>query len=263
MITFNLHRFLCLVKRDWVVYKKHLLSIVVILLSLCALYMLISKENLIRRSISVEHTFQSILYIEILYLTMLSIVGFFVTMLVFKDFRTPQDRLQFLQLPASNFEKVLSKWLYSLPGMWLLTAFVFIFGYTLFGAIIESYTEVVYPSLKWIRWEMIGNGLVIYTVVHSVLFLLAMIFNRFVIPKSIISLVILTILTLIILGVIIRVIMFNHFDGWSMRGDEFSLSFSFQDRAKWFLEHLHYLGLYIVVPFLWLVSFLKMKEKEL
>ena len=264
MSMFNLQRFANLLQRDWILYGKHLITIALIMMAYCLCLMLIGKDA---AAYSVTTTGPSnltgILLPEILFMNIVGLVGFIFTLLVFKDFRTSQERLQFLQLPASNFEKVFSKWLYSFPGFWILTAIVFFLSYNIFGTLIERYSDAVYPPLAYIRLSSFKYMFISYALGHSVLLLLAIIYNRFVIPKSMLTLIGLAIINMIVLFIIIRLVMYNHFDGWSLRGQDVNFSITFQDNAKWLLHNLPYLFLFIIAPFLWVVSYFKMKEKEL
>ncbi len=262
MPIFNFHRFISLIRRDWILYKKQLLTIALILMAYCVFLMLVGREHSSALDISpmfIEKTYLP----EVVIMNMLCLVGSFVTLLIFKDLRKTEDRLQFLQLPASHFEKFLSKWIYSFPGFWILTALVFFVTYTFFGGIIERYTDSHYPSIMLINFARLKMLLVFYSIGHSVLFLLGIIFNRFVIPKSLVTVVAIFFMTIGIAILIFRLVMFDYFNGWVLRGDNLNFTISFEDNAKWFLSRLHYLALYSIVPFLWFISYLKISEKEL
>jgi len=261
MSMFNLQRFFSLIKRDWILHKKQFFTIAIILMAYCIFLMLMGKDS---QAATLLDFNEHVTYLpEIILLNMLGLIGCFVTLLIFKELRKPEDRLNFLQLPASHFEKFLSKWIYSFPGFWILTGLVFSLTYNIFGSLMESYTDTIYTSLSYINFSRIKVAFMIYAVVHSALFILGIIFNRFVIPKSIMTILIIFFITIGIGILIIRLVMFDYFNGWFLRGGNFNVNVSFQDNAKWFFTHSHYIALCLLAPFFWVVSYLKITEKEL
>lgn len=261
-MQFSINRFFNLVRRDFIVHKKSILGYLLLMVVFSSFSMwMVSDVD----SNNVPHELLPPDAGEIVFTTLLFVVGAFFTITNFREFRSDATRLQYLQLPASNFEKVFSRWLYTLPGYVMLSIFVFLIVYNLVGPIIEHYLSVTYAPMSDMDFRILYLMVVLYTIGHSFVFLLTLIHNRYVIPLSLLTSILVFVALALGAGILLRTIFFSHFTG-VMRPSEYQqnvmLSPEFKDWVEIFFSNIHWYLLMTVVPFLWVVSYFLMKEKE-
>ena len=260
-MEFSLSRLFKLMKKDFIIHRKFLLLAIISMVAICALMVFLTADGAPDDGTQVPPDAG-----EIVFGILLIICGSIITASIFREFRNPPERLKFLALPASNFEKVLSKWLYTLPFYFLLTSAIFIVGYPLFGNLIESLVDVEYVPLLELRLKYFGYLSLLYFLIHSGIFLFSLFYNRFPIPKIIVTGFLTVIIGAMVLGLFLRIIFFDHFQGF-FRGTDLmfsrKLSNEFQAWMTKFFEDLPFYFAMIGVPFIWLISYFKMKEKEL
>ena len=259
-MEFSLTRLFNLMKMDFLINRKFILLSVLALFGICGMMVLFTSDGAPRRSNQVPPDAA-----EITYFVLLLVCGCLVTALIFREFRSAPQRLQFLAIPASNFEKVFSKWLYTLPFYLIVSSIVFVIGYQVFGAWVEYATNVIFVPFKDLRFEYFEYCILAYFISHSVVFFFSVIFNNFPIPKIIVTALLCGIVAFSLVLLFTRVIMHEQFIGL-YRGSErmFShkLSPEFRTWLETFLTKLPYYFAMIGVPFIWVISYFKMKEKE-
>lgn len=261
-MQFNLSRFFQLIRRDYIVHKKSIGSLILVMFAFCGVAMLMVSD--------VSRNGDRLANLppdagEIVYGGLLLLLGSLFTIWIFRIFRSSTQKLQYLSLPASNFEKVLSRWCYSLPGYVILASIIFIISYFFFGYLIESFSDLRFAPLSDMSSKFLSYYLLAFFIVHSVLFLMATSYDKYVIPKSILTGIGLVLVTFFIVGLIFRIVFFDYFDGFYTPNKQQSnivLSEGFKDTVESIAFNAHYIIACTLVPFLWVVSYFKIKEKE-
>lgn len=258
----SINRLINLIKRDWIVHKKFTLSFILILFLFGGFVMWASSDvdsnGIQLKNIPAEAGM-------IVFVSMLFVGGLLITLLTFSEFNRDTSRLQFLSLPASNFEKLVSKWLYTLPGFLLVVTMLFAIAYSFFGFIMESIYDIKFSSIGEIDFRDISYFLLAFLVLHAFCFLMAVLYNRYTIPKTILTALGLLAITIFLLGLIFRIVFFDHWVGFftpSEKQMQVEVTHNFKVWVESFFTKLPYIVPAIVVPFMWVVSYFKMKEKE-
>lgn len=260
-MDFSLSRLFNLIRKDFIIHKKYLLLSIISMFAVCALMIFFTSDGAPKNSNQVPPDAG-----EIVYAVLLILCGSIITASIFREFRNGPERLKFLGLPASNFEKVLSKWLYTLPLFFILTVIIYLVGYPLFTNLIGAMVELEFVPLQELNLRFFGYITLTYFIIHSGIFLFSIFYNRFPIPKIIVTGFVLLFAGAFVLGIFFRVVFYDHFEGF-MRGSDLmfsrELSSEFKDWATIFFNKLPLRFAMIGVPFIWLISYFKMKEKEL
>lgn len=258
----RINRLINLIKRDWIFHKKFALSFMLILFLFGGIVMWaasdVDSDGIHLTDIPAEAGM-------IVFVSMLFVGGPLLTLLTFSEFKRDTSRLQYLGLPASNLEKLLSKWLYTLPGFLFFLIVLFSIVYWFFGFVVGSYYDVNFVPIGQIDFLHIEYLLLAFIVAHAFFFLMAVLYNSYTIPKTILTAGGCFAVTLILLGLIFRIVFFDHWEGLytpSPKQMDVDLSDSFKDWAENFFTKLPYIGAAVIAPFLWVVSYFKMKEKE-
>jgi len=251
-MKFNLTRFINLIKRDFITHKR---SILFICLGLWAFLLAIIGFNYF-------FEFSTKAYQYSYFWTPIILAGLFIgcmifTALIFKEFKTPAGRLQFLSLPASNFEKVFSRWIYTLilmplfflGSIYLFSSFCLADGQSL----LDDFSR---EDIKYFPFAFI--------ILHASTFLLTLFFNKLVPLKVMVSSIILNIVTGLICFGMFYLIFNSYFTDGLKQG--VSVDVTLRGDAKNFLEYslmpkFKFVLLYLLAPYLWVVSYFKMKEK--
>lgn len=250
-MKFNPTRFINLLKRDFIIHKKSLL------------YGLLGFWGFLAILIAINYPSDDPAYAHShfwipIFLSSLFIGCLIFTASVFKEFKTPGGRLQFLSLPASNFEKILSRGIYSLilvplfvaASIWILSSFLITDGSSLGQTFGEEGMEYI-PH--------------VFILLHASTFLLALFFNKLVPFKVMISGAIVTLIFALI-GVALFTLIFNeYFNNGFRRGPDVNMTLS-SNALQFFEYKLLPIGIFLLkfflAPYLWVVSYFKMKEKQ-
>lgn len=254
-MQFNINRFLALIRRDLLVYKKPISFVLggaIILLFLISVLVEVTDENNAR---NLDGDFWSILVT-----IMLLGGGFLFTSVVFWEFREPDTRLSFLTLPASNFEKMISRWIYTLilyPIAVLVIVYLVYFACNLFfddvSWKLEDFRQYLGPTWQIYLWS------------HSVLFMFSIWYNRYVAAKAAIASFLYFIVSALSAVVLFYLVFNNVFgSGFSFNADvNIEPAGDFQLWAEDdLLPVLRVLSWTIPTLFFLVVSYFKMKEKE-
>lgn len=259
-MDFSISRLFKLMRKDFIIHRKYLLLALVAMFAVCGLMVFFTSDGAPAGSNQVPPDAG-----EIVFTILLLVCGCIVTATIFREFRYGPERLRFLSLPASNFEKVLSKWIYTLPFYFMVVLVVFSIGYPLFSAILESMTDFQFVALTELELRFFKYPILAFFIAHSIIFLLAILYNRFPIPKILVTGLVLALIAAVLLAIYFRIIFYDHFSGLFKETELFRtrrLSNEFQQWAPTFFEQFPYLFAMIGVPFIWLISYFKMKEKE-
>ena len=250
-MEFNITRFGNLIKRDLIIYRKQVLIIMLGLVGLLLLIYGFARITEDANGINGE-------FWKSIGLAFVFIVGLTFTSIVFRDFRSPGGRLQFLSLPASNFEKLASRWLYSLI---LFPLFIIIAVWILSTLTIASGPGIrAYFESQELTYITVG-----FMILHASTFLYAVWFNKLVAVKSIIISILISILWGLLMVGMFWLLFNEYFEGSFRAGP--SVHVNIDSTAQEFFQTKvapvgDFLLKFFVAPFLWVVSYFKMKEKE-
>ncbi len=178
-MEFQFSRFRDLLIRDFTLHgKKFLLSIIALVLILFVAVSL--SHNLI--SSKAGGGIQALLLTSFFLLTA---GGGFLTASNLGDLNSPSRRIHYIGLPASAFEKILSKWLYTLPLYVLTITFIlWIFFEGYIGIYGDEIPESGQRIADKIKSSIYPYFLQIYLIGHGVAFFCSFFFNTFAAVKG-------------------------------------------------------------------------------
>lgn len=242
------------------------------------LYNLIRRENTIRRKsyltgiaaivglfvltiVANSYGSRQVVYdgaLEIFYF-LVFLGGMIFTSRIFSEMNEPQKGYRYLTLPASTLEKLAAQWLLSSFGYLLAVSALFFVSVLLGGLLSSALFDVGFSWLELSAFEMSAGELIgSYLVAHSIFFLGACAFQKHNFLKTILSVVIVSIVIgLIVVGV-----------AYLMLGDQVmtqgevhfsSAEFALQDQ---FTQIAEVVIDYLTVPFFLVVSYFKLKERQ-
>jgi len=173
-MEFNINRFTLILKKDFLQYRKWI-GLGLITLALAVLCITIIGHNLI----PMENGGASQL-LMVGYFMILTIGGGYLASTNFGDLRSAGRRIQYLTLPASTFEKVLSKWLYTLPFYLISITGIFWLVFATYGASFhDQFSENTLLVNQRIQSRMGLYYIILYVVGHSIAFFFSYVFNRY------------------------------------------------------------------------------------
>ena len=160
---FNLKRMQSLFRRQWALSAK---SWRIAMIGSVGINLAISMLILFAGS-NPEAALQSLK--TSLFITFL-ITGMVFTSLAFKELQEPTTSVSFLTLPASNFEKYLTGWLFTFPSYSIVSYILYQMSY-LFISLLAFAAYGTSPALVSIPWNELGIIFMVLFIVHSVFFL--------------------------------------------------------------------------------------------
>ncbi len=191
---------------------------------------------------------QGISGLPILYLIVFFLSGIVHTSRTFQELNSQEKAYSFLTLPASTLEKML--------GSWLLSSPLFIFTYGLFTLLVYGLAVLVArnpDALGALCNAHTLRSIGIYLVVQTIFFLGACTFKKNNLLK--------TLLALFLFGVCVMVFVLTS-SLLLARGISFDFSFNSEDIDFGPAKIIHRLFLALLGPFMLLVSYFKLKERE-
>lgn len=207
---------------------------------------------------------------DLFYLNIIFVGGFILTSVIFRELYTKPRGQFYLTLPASHLEKLVSKW--------LITAILFPIAVTLLYWVYDFIVHFMYANFWnldkpvnrfsefWANADYRKAPLV-YIVLQSVLLLGAITFTKYNIFKTGFSLFLVGFGILVILLFCFRIVMWNYFDGMQFPGNEMRFlmpSKSFQENIMKRLPAIaEFLFWFVLAPYLLVVSYFKLKEREI
>jgi hypothetical protein len=190
-----------------------------------------------------------------LYLVVFFISGFIFTSRVFSELNTPQRSYFFLTLPVSTFEKVLGSWILCSPiySLFYLAIVSVIF---FFSALIAQQPIAFVEIFRAGTFHTIGA----YMVIQTVFFLGACAFRNYNFVKTLFTLFIIAVGLAAFSATVGGLLFYGHFKGDfnddAMGGD-------FPDTAEYiFTKVIPFIFWYLLGPFLLIVSYFKLKERQ-
>ncbi len=253
-IEFNGGRFWHLIKNDLLTNYRTLMIAVGAALGLFLFANIISM-------ISVDR----VLVLTVFYPLILFIGGFIVTSQAFSDLHHPQRSYVYLTLPASNLEKFFSKLVLTTVGFvvftlilyFLFSVFMSLVNLMLFG---QSYP--LFNPFGQTVWITIG----IYAITQSLFLTGAVFFKRNALIKTLFTLFILQLVLSIFVAIVGRILFWDLFHGFEFSINVIEPSFDIQE--KWenflfgFVDLMKFLFFWVLAPFLWFVTYTRLKETE-
>lgn len=193
--------------------------------------------------------------------------GLILSSFAFQEMNAPLERQTYLTLPASNLEKMTSKWILT----FILFPIVFTLAYWILSIFVDRIIEFFF-LMEIPRFRPTGEETIffikIYMAIQGLYVIGSVIFNKYALVKTGIGLFVMTILSILVMVLCVRIIFMDHFDPWSMNvNKEIRVSREVQPSFVRFIEGpFQSLGLYLFwigLPILsWIVAFFKLKEKE-
>ncbi|MFK8007897.1 MAG: hypothetical protein AB8H03_16185 [Saprospiraceae bacterium] len=191
--------------------------------------------------------------------------GLIFTSVIFYEFNNKTGTHHYLSLPASTFEKFLSKWLIT-AILFPIVASLLFWVYSKVGdAIYFNYnSENGYTPWKLTDWWSIFF-IKIYIVYQSTYLIGAIAFQKYTFFKTSIAHWLYTIFSVTIAAILFRIIFAEMFDGlFSINQD---MNWQTSDEVIHFMENkflsiLEFALWFLVPPIMWVVGFFKLKEKE-
>ena len=205
------------------------------------------------------------LYFSI-FANLLFISGFIVTSKIFKEMHRKETTQNYLLLPASNFEKFLSRLLISTIGVAAIT----IVGVTVISYLSEGINTIIFKRhnqyfnlFNKTVWILFGH----YFITQSLFFLGAVYFRKYNFMKTI-NVIFLFAISISILGTLFtRIVYFDLFEGFFrikhfsqiIQWENISLS---QKTIKTLVNIVKVLYWLIPAPLFWTISYFRIKEAE-
>lgn len=239
-------------KRDFIYYKKGLLYTIATIIVTYALILYIdfASDNRASRHSEFWLTWFGLYLI---------LIGSALTSVIFWEFKTGAGRSQYLSLPASNIEKYISRWFYSLVGYTVLISIIFALFYFL--------VPISRPTNGWgqegkqvVKYLILG-----YVVAHSVMMMYAIWFNKYSAPKGILVSNLLSIGFFAFCFIVFRIVFNELFSGFFRPQHNVMLDNhdGFENMMENRILPILKFCLWVVVPiFFWIVGYFKMSEKE-
>jgi len=253
----NLNLIAQLVRLDWVKYKKKYFGLIGIFFTVMfgVLSLRVYNHDL--------HDFNDFHHDVFPFFFLIG--GAVMCLSSFQEFRTDETRSQYLGIPASTLDKLISKMIWVLPIFFLIS----FGGYFLFSSIsngILSAFSSRYEFQYFNPFDYEDNVLFkIYWIAHSSIVMASIWFNKFAIPKSFGLTLATTLAFALIMGLIFRILFPELFDGlFSVtRRPNIRPSVAFEDFMKGpFVTMVKVIGFGVVPVYYWIVNYFKLKEKE-
>lgn len=191
--------------------------------------------------------------------------GLIFTSAIFHEFNDKMGTHHYLSLPASTFEKFLSKWLIT-AILFPIVASVLFWVYTKIG---DAFYLNYYPGTDYIPWELTDWWsiffLKIYIVYQSTFLIGGIVFQKYTFFKTSIVHWIISLASVIIGAILFRIIFANQFEGLFSINQDIDMQTS--DEVIHFMENkflsiLEFALWFLVPPIMWAIGFFKLKEKE-
>lgn len=190
------------------------------------------------------------------YLTVFFIVGYILTSKSYSELNSKQSAYAFLTLPASTFEKFIGSWLLSAPAYFIAYSAAISVIFTI-GNFIASIKGFTFPLTEIFDHQYLRSAGVFF-VTQTIVLVGAAYFHGNNLVKTVFSLFVLQLLIGIYVG--INVLLFF---GSSFQNFEGNSNFEFTSFVENTIPHVMHIFFWgILGPFMLIVSYLKLKERE-
>jgi len=201
---------------------------------------------------------------EIWYGLVLLAGGFYFTSTSFNELNRKEERMNYLAIPASIFEKFSMKLLITTLGYIISVTLI----YWLFSKFIDLIT-LRYFDFQFDVFNPFGEHYLLliklYLVLQSIFILGAATFNRFSFFKTLFALGLIGLIIGTFFGISLRLVFADFFESLFVPRDDVtvipSIEFrNFMEYTAWpLLQNLFW---YVLAPVLWVIAYFKLKERE-
>ena len=189
------------------------------------------------------------------------IIGVLFTSLAYKDLLHVNKKYSYLTLPVSNFERLIS--------MLLLTTVVytalFIVYYFVLSLLLNGLGVIISPReffLFDITAEPVVKAIKLYLVIQSIFLLGAAAFRRFPFLFTLLTLFLTAVALIVITLIAARIIFADYFVNNININFDGDISLDMENFLKNSVENLADAFWYVLAPFCWFITYLKLKERE-
>ena len=193
------------------------------------------------------------------YTPYLFLFGLYLTTLFFSDLKNSQSTISFLMIPASMFEKFLGKLLITTLGV-ILSSLILYFVYSVVlsftSQLLFQKSSLLFNPFRKEVWEMIAS----FVVLQSLLFFGEIYFKKSALLKTLLSILCLS----IAMGIYFIILLWILSD----KGN-FVLQNQFNFNGPQLMEYgkgvnnvLTFLFWWLMAPFFWFLSYIRLTEKE-
>ncbi|MDQ3394679.1 MAG: hypothetical protein M3512_11290 [Bacteroidota bacterium] len=188
-----------------------------------------------------------------LYITAFFLGGLIFTSKIFSELHTPQKSYALLTLPISNLEKLIGAWLVTAP-VFVLVYLMFIFIITSISSLIAGHSTALVQIFSREIWDSIGH----YLVIHSIFFLGACTFKGNNFLKTLFAIFLFTMILALFAGLMFLIV----FKSTHVQIDNVSPEFQYFITDV-FAKYATYFYWYVLAPFMLVVSYYKLKERQI
>lgn len=204
-------------------------------------------------------------FLEAWYFIVLFIGGFLISS---KSFSVIHDRRQnyiYLTLPASDYEKFVSKLILTSIG-WTLAVTV---GYVLFSIVAATVSQLIWDNSMGIFNPLKADylvGIVAYLVLQSIFVFGSVYFKKNALAKTLGSLFLFGVSLCLVAGLIFRLVFAKYFPAcgnWQIDFSQFPDSvYDMENFFRIFAEIIKYVFWILLAPYFWILSLFRFKETE-
>lgn len=240
-----------LIFRDLYINKKSILIFIGVLVGLLTLFGSMAKMDQSDPDPNFHLTWYGIFFF---------VFGIFQTGGVYSEFAQPATRQDYLLLPASHLEKWTSRWLRTLP--------LYIVAYTLIywiaSWIMNTVCLIAFGEI-FVTFQPFQSGVYdfwkIYLIAHAIFSIGSLQFNKSATIKTALTLLILIMAISLIGGVTAWALFTGLQEDHLIINPSFSFNLS-EHTSYWLGQTGKWILWFLLVPLFWLISFLKLNEKE-
>ncbi len=247
-MEFNINRLIRLMKRDAIVYRKP------IVLGIVAVFIVLI---LLMVSYAYDGGFFPEFFLVTRFNFSLLVGGLLLTTIIFWEFKSAAGRVHFLGIPASTLEKLVTRWTYTFLLFPLLCLLVFLLVYLI------SSSFILYKGNSEV-FELLSDSLMAYWIVHPIVFMFGIWYNRYVAPKVVVSALLFAFGTVAVFFIMHRIFFNELYSGFALaEGLTVDPDPTFQFKVEGMMENIaRFLGFVFVPLFFTVVSYFKLKEKQ-
>ena len=235
-------------KRDMIIYRKPILIGSAAILAL----LLLSVGNYAFR---VGHN--PLIFLIERFRTLLIFGGLIFTSIIFWEFKSSASRVHFLSIPASNLEKLISRWTYTALIFPIFCCLVCLIVYLVYSPIIDF-------NMSSFHSRMISQSFISYWILHPIVFMFSIWYNRYNAPLTLGSGLVFLLGTALVSYIAHRFVFHEAYNGFKIIEDiKIDVNPKFQDFTEQKIASVAKIFGFVVIPlFFSTVSYFKLKEKE-
>ena len=251
---FNIKRFLLLLRND---LFRHYRMLLIGASTVATIYFVAIIPQIIFSPANIEQEFHIGFFP-----TAFIITGFLLSAGVFAEIHNTQKNTSFFMLPATIFEKFISRLLLT-TIVFVPLAVVFYLALNLISLLITKiFTGWGFPILNPFDPDML-NIMAVYLVTQSLFIFGSSFFKKHAFMKTGVSLFTLGIILAIFAGIIFRIVYRDFFQGMVFLDHHpFSDTVAMEDFGNTLLAIIKSLFWFILAPLCWILSYLRLSEKE-